>query len=199
MPTLLVINSSPVTDNSVTRPLVQQFVEGWKARNPEGRVIHRDIGRNPPPLLDEVTIGAFYTAPEARNAGQQRAVALSDELVDELVAADALVIGAPMHNFTVTGALKSYLDQVARVGRTFKYTDQGPEGLLADKPVYLITSSGGDYRPGAPAAALNHRDEMLRTVLGFLGLTDLHFVHAAGVAAGEAGVDEARAALAALA
>jgi FMN-dependent NADH-azoreductase len=196
MSKLLVINSSPLTDNSVTRPLVAQFVDRWCREHPGTEVVHRDVGRNPPPHLDEVTIGAFFTAPAERNPGQRQAIALSDTLVDELEAADALVIAAPMHNFTISAALKSYIDLVARVGRTFEYTDQGPVGLLKNRPVYVITSSGGSYGEGSPAAPLNHRDGLLKTVLGFIGLTDLHFIHAEGVAGGGEGVERARAAIA---
>jgi len=195
---LLVINSSPVTDNSNTRQLVERFVDAAGAAHPELTLTQRDLGRKAPPHIDEVMIGAYYTAPEQRDAAQQQAVALSDELVDELQAADALVIGAPMHNFSVTSSLKTWIDHVARVGRTFQYGANGPEGLLKGKKAYVLTASGGDYRPGSAAESYNHLDPYLRTVLGFVGITDVTFVNAVSVASGEEGRLSAEAQIAAL-
>lgn len=188
MSKLLVINSSPMTDNSHTRTLVSHFVDQFQLREDQIDVVHRDIGRNPPPHLDEVTIAAFYTPEEQRSPAQQQAVALSDQLIDELQAADAVVIGSPMHNFGVSSSLKTWIDHVARVGRTFHYTDQGPVGLLSGKQVYVVTARGGSYGDGSPAAAMNHQDAYLKTVLGFIGLSDVEFIHAEGVASGKQGL-----------
>lgn len=184
---LLVIQSSPVTDNSNTRQLVSRFLDAARGAQPELEVVERDLGRNPPPHIDEVMIGSYYTAPAERNDAQQSAIALSDELVDELLAVDTLVIGAPMHNFSITSSLKTWIDHVARVGRTFQYGANGPEGLVKGKKVYVLTASGGDYRPGSPAESYNHLDPYLRTVLGFIGLTDVTFVNAVSVASGDEG------------
>lgn len=195
---LLVINSSPLTDNSNTRQLVDRFVTAAGAAHTELQITRRDLGRQAPPHIDEVLIGAYYTAPEARNVGQQQAINLSDQLVDELLAADTLVIGAPMHNFSITSGLKAWIDHVARVGRTFQYGANGPEGLVKGKKVYVLTASGGDYRPGTPAESYNFVDPYLRTVLGFLGITDVTFINAVSVASGEQGRLDAEAQIEAL-
>jgi len=195
---LLVINSSPVTDNSNTRQLVERFVAAASAAKPALAITQRDLGRQAPPHIDEVMIGAYYTAPEQRNAAQQQALALSEALVDELLAADTLVIGAPMHNFSITSSLKTWIDHVARVGRTFQYGANGPEGLLKGKKAYVLTASGGDYRPGTPAESYNHLDPYLRTVLGFIGITDVTFVNAVSVASSEEGRRNAEAQIEAL-
>ncbi len=198
MSKLLVINSSPRTDDSSSRELVAHFVQLWQRQHPQAEVINRDLGRNPPPHIDEVTIGAYYTPEDARDDGQRQAVRLSDTLVDELQSADTLVIGSPMHNFSITSALKTYIDHVARVGRTFKYTDKGPVGLLADKKVFVISARGGRYGSDSPARGMNHQDTYLKTVLGFLGLTDVTFVNAEGLSAGEQGVKAAESEIEAL-
>ncbi|MEH6823748.1 MAG: FMN-dependent NADH-azoreductase [Motiliproteus sp.] len=191
MSNLLVINSSPVTDNSKTRELVCRFVERFRTKDESVEVLSRDLGRNPPPHIDEVMIGAYYTPGDQRNPAQQQAVALSDLLVDELLAADTLVIGSPMHNFSITSALKTWIDHVARVGRTFEYGANGPEGLVKGKKAYVISARGGNYGAGSPAAAYNHQDTYLKTVLGFIGITEVVFINAEGVASGEQGLQEA--------
>ncbi|MCW8885039.1 MAG: FMN-dependent NADH-azoreductase [Motiliproteus sp.] len=195
MSKLLVINSSPMTDNSNTRELVENFVNAWKIKHGESEVsvVQRDIGRTPPPHLDEVTIGSFYTPEDARNDAQNQAISLSDQLVDELEQADAVVIGSPMHNFSITSSLKTYIDHVARVGRTFNYTDNGPVGLLKDKQAFIISARGGRYGDGSPAAAMNHQDTYLKTVLGFIGIEDVTTINAEGVSSGDQGVQTAAA------
>ncbi len=196
MKKLLVVHSSPKSSQSVTRDLTAEFVEKWQSRNPEGEIVNRDVGINPPAHLTEETIGAFYTPAEQRTEAQNKALAVSDELIAELREADEIVIASPMHNFTITSGLKTWIDQVARVGETFQYTEQGPEGLLKDRPVYVITASGGDYRAHTPIAFLNHQDTYLKVALNFIGLQDIRLAQAAGVAAGEAPINEAREALA---
>ncbi len=195
MSTLLVIHSSPKSQQSVTRDLAADFVAKWQAANPQGTIVHRDVGINPPAHLTEETIGAFYTPEDQRTEAQQSALSLSDELIAELKAADEVVIGSPMHNFTITSGLKTWIDQVARVGETFAYTENGPQGLLQDRPVYIISASGGDYREHTPIAFLNHANTYLKVALNFVGLQDIRQVQAAGVAGGEDAVNEARAAL----
>lgn len=195
MKKLLVVHSSPKSSQSVTRDLTTEFVEKWQARNPEGEIVHRDVGINPPAHLTEETIGAFYTPAEQRTEAQNKALTVSDELIAELRDADEIVIASPMHNFTITSGLKTWIDQVARVGETFQYTEQGPEGLLKDRPVYVITASGGDYRAHTPIAFLNHQDTYLKVALNFIGLQDIRLAQAAGVAAGEAPINEAREAM----
>jgi len=193
MKTLLVIQSSPKSSQSVTRDLTARFVSQWQAKNPEGQVLNRDVGLNPPAHLTEETIGAFYTPEEQRSDAQKQALQLSDELITELRQADDLVIASPMHNFSITSGLKTWIDQVARVGETFQYTENGPQGLLKDRPVYVITASGGDYRANTPIAFLNHQDTYLKVVLNFIGLQDIRLIQAAGVASGETAINEANA------
>ena len=187
MTNILTLNGSPKTEGSVSRDLIERFVDKWRAEN-TASVVARDVGTTPPPHLDEATIGAFYTPEDARSDDQQARIAFSDELVGELEAADVIVIGAPMHNFGLPSGLKAWIDHVARVGRTFKYTENGPEGLLTGKKVYVLTARGGNYSESSPAHAMDHQAPYLRTVLGFLGLDDVTFIHAQGVAGGEDGI-----------
>ena len=141
-------------------------------------------------------IGAYYTAPEERDEGQQAAIALSDQLVDEIEAADIVVIGSPMHNFSITSGLKAYIDHIARVGRTFLYTENGPVGLLKDKKVYVLSARGGNYSEQSPAASMNFQDPYLQTALAFVGLSDVTFINAEGVASGDQGMLDAKSAIA---
>ena len=187
MTNILTLNGSPKTEGSVSRNLIERFVEKWRAQN-TANVVARDVGTTPPPHLDEATIGAFDTPEDARSDDQQARIVLSDELVGELEVADVIVIGAPMHNFGIPSGLKAWIDLVARVGRTFKYTENGPEGLLTGKKVYVLTARGGNYSEDSPAHAMDHQAPYLRTVLGFLGLDDVTFIHAHGVAGGEDGI-----------
>lgn len=198
MATLLVIHSSPKSSASVTRQLTNELVEKWLQANPTGHIIERDVGLNPPPHISETTINAFYTPEADRTEAQKAALLLSDQLIAELRQADAVVIGTPMHNFSVTSGLKTWIDHVARVGETFQYSSNGPEGLLADRPVYVVGASGGDYRAHTPIAFLNHQDNYLKVVLNFVGIQDIRLIQAAGVARGDAALVEARAQMEAL-
>lgn len=184
MKTLLAISSSPGLSQSHSRNLVQTFVDAFKKNVPKSAVMVRDLGEQPPPHLDEATIGAFYTPADLLNGEQKNTLALSDKLIEELEAADVIVIGAPMHNFSIPSGLKTYIDHVARVGRTFQYTENGPRGLLQGKKVFVLTTRGGDYSQ-APLAAFDHQEPYLRTVLGFIGLDDIEFVSCQGMAMGE--------------
>jgi FMN-dependent NADH-azoreductase len=184
MSTLLHINSSIRSNGSASRQLTAEFVQKWKAAHPDGRVVERDLASQPVPHLTEQTIGAFFTAAEARNADQAYAVRLSDQLVAEVMAADVIVIGAPMYNFSISSALKAWIDHIARAGVTFKYTETGPVGLLGGKKVYVFTSRGGVYSHG-PAKSMDFHETYLRGVLGFVGLDDVTFVHTEGLSLGE--------------
>lgn len=184
MSTLLHINSSVRNAGSVSRTLTAEFIEQWKAVHPADKIVERDLAANTVPHLTEQTMGAFFTPAEQRSAEQASAVKLSDQLVAELMAADVIVIGAPMYNFSVSSALKAWIDHVARAGVTFKYTESGPVGLLTGKKVYVFTSRGGVYSQG-PAKSMDFHETYLRGVLGFIGLTDVVFVHTEGLALGE--------------
>jgi len=179
MPTLLHIDSSPL-ESSVSRELTREYVKAWKAKNPAGNVITRDLSKGAPRPLDTAWIHASFTDPGARSPEQKAALAVSDELIAEVEAADEIVIGVAMHNFSIPSALKLWIDQVVRSGRTFSYASGGPKGLLSGKKATILSASGGSYEPGSPAAPMNHADPYLKTVLGFIGITDVSFVAAGG-------------------
>jgi len=187
MTQVLAITASPMPDTSVTNQLVAQFVDGWTASHPQTETTWRDVGLNPPPHIDAKTIGAFYTPEDSRTDDQADVIRLSDTLVAELERADLIVIGSPMHNFTISSGLKTWIDHVTRVGRTFKYTDEGPRGLLEGKKVFVLTARGGDYSQSGPVHHLDHQAPYLKTALGFIGLDDVTFVHAQGIAKGDDG------------
>jgi len=188
MTRLLSVTSSPVGEYSKSSALVHRFVDAWKHRSPPSEIIRRDVGATPPPHIDAEMIGSYYATAGDRSDAQRTALALSNELVDELMAADVIVVGAPMHNFGISSSLKTWIDHVARVGLSFRYTENGPEGLINGKKVYVITANGGTYSVGHPAYAMDHQTPYLKTVLGFLGMDDVTFIHAFGVSGGEEGV-----------
>jgi len=191
MTNLLVVTSSPKTGGSVSGDLVERFVAALEADTEVVRT-QRNVGLAPPPHLDETTIGAFYTPEDQHTPEQTEAVKLSDELIAEVEAADIIVVGSPMHNFGVSSGLKTWLDHIARVGKTFRYTKAGPEGLLGGKKVFVLSARGGDYSKTSPAHAMDQQEPYLKTVLGFLGLTDVTFIHAQGVNQGGESVDRAK-------
>jgi FMN-dependent NADH-azoreductase len=190
MTTILHINSSIRSAGSVSRQLSSEFVSKWKAANPGDVVIERDLARNPVPHLTEQMMGAFFTPADQRSPEQARTIELADALVAELLRADLIVLGAPMYNFSISSALKAWIDHVTRAGVTFNYTETGPVGLVTGKKVYLFTASGGVYSEGA-AQTMNFQETYLRAVLGFIGLTDVAVVRAEGLAMGEPSVDAA--------
>jgi FMN-dependent NADH-azoreductase len=185
MATLLYITISPRGDYSISRQLGHAAVQAWKARNPEGRVIERDLAKTPLTFVDLDWIAGAYSPPEHHNENHKRAIALSDELVAEVVAADEIIIATPMYNFAVPAALKAWIDHVVRAGKTFRYTAGGrPEGLLAgkNKKVVAIIASGGSYKE-AGLNALDHEIPYLRFIFGFMGITDIQFIQAGGTGA----------------
>ncbi|UZJ45364.1 NAD(P)H-dependent oxidoreductase [Marinimicrobium sp. C6131] len=181
MATLLQINSSLSGDDGHSSALSNKFVQRWRERNPGGKVIVRDLARHPIPHLDAERLHAFITPADKRTETQQDIVNYSDQLIDELKRADVIVFGVPMYNFGVPSTLKAYFDHIARSGETFRYTSNGPEGLLDDKPVYIFAARGGIYQ-GTDA---DSQTGYLNTFLGFIGLTETHFVYAEGLAMGE--------------
>lgn len=179
MSTLLHVDSSPL-ETSISRELAREFVKTWKSAHPTGTVLYRDLAANPPKPLDTAWIYSAFTPADARTPEQKAALAQSDELIAELLKADEYVISAAMHNFTVPSTLKLWIDQVVRVGQTFSYSAKGPEGLLKGKKATILTASGGIYAEGTPAAAANFVDPYLKTIFGFIGITDLKVVSAGG-------------------
>ena len=196
MRTLLEIRSSLFADQGESSRLADAYVAAWRATHPYARVIVRDLGAAPIPHLDAARVTAFGAAPHARSAADQAAVALSDTLIAELKAADEVVLGVPMYNFGIPSTLKAWIDHVARAGITFRYTEKGPVGLLRGKRVTVFASRGGLYA-GTPR---DTQTPYLRDVLAFLGLDDVEFVHAEGLAIGaaqkQAALDAAHAAIA---
>jgi FMN-dependent NADH-azoreductase len=191
---LLRIDSS-ARASSVTRQLTSEFVSAWKKENPNGQVRERDLSATSIPLIsDEWTTGA-HSDPNLLTPDQKQALSVSDVLLNELAAADVIVIGAPMYNFTISAPLKAWIDQIVRPGKTFAYSASGPHGLLQDKKVVVITSRGGAYAPGTFTAQFDFQEPYLRHVLNFIGLKDVTFIHAENQSKGELGVTSRSAAL----
>jgi len=200
MKTLLVINSSAAREGSVSRILVEEAVSRLQESHPFAKVVRRDLGANPVPHLAVDTLAGVRGVPTT--AAEQRARVLSDQLIAELRDADTIVIGAPMYNFGVTTGLRAWFDHVLRAGETFSYSEAGPKGLLGGKRVIVIESRGGLYSEG-PASAIDFQEPYLRHLLGFIGITDVTFVHAEKIGYGPdaraAALDGAKARIAELA
>jgi FMN-dependent NADH-azoreductase len=182
MKTLLHIDSSLFSTDGQSSRLAAKFVGQWLAAHPGARVIRRDLGAQPVPHLTAERFGAFLAKPEDRTPEQQAIAAESDALIDELKAADAIVLGLPLYNFGVPSTLKAYFDHVARAGITFRYAANGPEGLLRGKKVYVFAARGGAYL-GTPR---DTQTGYVRDFLAFIGLTDVEFIYAEGLNLGEA-------------
>jgi FMN-dependent NADH-azoreductase len=181
MPTLLHLDSSPL-EGSISRELTREFVRTWQNSRSDGTVIRRDLAANSPKPVDTTWIYSSHTPEASRTPEQKAALAPSDELIAELERADEYVIGVAMHNFSIPSVLKLWIDQVVRSGRTFAYAESGPQGLLRGKKATILAASGGVYEAGTPASALNFIDPYLKTILGFIGVTDVKFVNAGGAA-----------------
>ena len=186
MKTLLQIRSSLFSANGQSSQLAERFVAAWRAANPHGEVITRDVAAEPVPHLDAARFGAFLAKPGERTPEQQAVLDYSDRLIAELQRADVVVLGLPMYNFGIPSQLKAYFDHIARAGVTFRYTDKGSEGLLTGKRVYVFTARGGLYA-GTPA---DTETPYVRDFLAFLGLRDVEFVFAEGLAISPASKDE---------
>lgn len=186
---ILQINSSvrrlQDEQGSVSTRLANELTAGLRAANAGASLVVRDLALNPVPALDEATLGALFTPATARTPEQAARVALNDELIAELLAADVIVIGVPMINFNISAQLKNWIDAVARAGTTFKYTEAGPVGLVTGKKVYVVSARGGIHRDQPTDQVVPY----LRTVLGFLGMTDIDFVYAEGLNMGPEAAD----------
>ncbi len=181
---ILHIDSSPLGDRSVSRKLTAKILQELKEAHPNSQIVTRDLGTSPMPHLNGLTLGSFFTPPEQRNAALHEAVKLSDQAIDEVLKADIIVIGAPMWNFGIPSALKAWIDHIVRAGRTFRYGAAGPESLLPKgKKVIIVSSRGGVYSAG-PMKMMDYQETYLTAVLGFIGLTDISFVRAEGIAMG---------------
>jgi len=187
---ILHIDSSPRGERSHSRKLTHRFITDWKNAHPQDTVTYRDLGHHPVPHVDESWIAAAYSAPDTHSPEQQRAISVSDTLVDELLAADRYVFGVPMYNFSVPSTLKAYIDQIVRVGRTFAVNEQGYQGLVHGKKMLVITSSGGSYKPGTPTAGYDFQEPFLKAIFGLIGIKDITFIHADNMDRGDEGRKE---------
>ena len=178
MTTLLQINASIQGEKGQSSQLANRFVAGWQSRYPEGRVLRRDLAADPVPHLTAARFAAFLTPPEQHDAEQRAVAKFSDHLIEELRRADVLVLGLPMYNFGVPSQLKSYFDHIARAGHTFRYTAEGPVGLLTGKRAYVFAARGGLYQ----GTALDTQTQYVRDFLRFVGVSDVEFVYAEGLA-----------------
>ena len=177
---ILQINSSPRQDASQSTRLANQVVLRLRDSYSESTVTVRDLGRVPHPELDEAALGALFTPAEERTPEQAARVAQDDALIAEIQAADIVVLGVPMYNFGVSAQLKNWIDAISRAGVTFRYSEKGPEGLLKGKKAFVALTRGGRYR-NTPA---DTQVPYLKTVLTFLGIADIRFVYAEGLAMG---------------
>lgn len=184
MKNLLVLNSSILGNASVSRRLVEQAVERLQSLHPGLSVVQRDLGEQPVPHLTTARAGGITGQPATPD--EKEALALSDQLIAELRHADLLVIGAPMYNFSIATGLRAWFDHVIRAGHTFTYGESGARGLITGKRAIVVLSRGGDYSE-APANGFDFQEPYLKALLGFIGITDVAFVHAQKLAFGPEG------------
>lgn len=181
---LLHVDASILGANSISRQLSAAIVKRLHDANPELEVIYHDLGAEPIGHLTGAHLAAAQgVTPE--EPALQRDLALGQKALTDFLAADIVVVGAPMYNFSVSSQLKAWIDRISVAGKTFRYTDKGPEGLAGGKRVIVASSRGGFYGPQMPAAALDHQESYLRGVFGFFGITDLTFIRAEGVNTGQ--------------
>lgn len=186
MTQLLHIDSSILGNNSVSRQLTAQIVDSWRAAHPDTQVSYLDLAVNAPSHLSVDSLGFRMPPGGTLTDVQQRENALSEALVSQFLAADVIVVGAPLYNFTVPTQLKAWIDRVAQVGRTFSYTATGPVGLAGGKTVVIASTRGGAYSTSDAGNAMEHQESYLKTVFGFFGITDIRIVRAEGLAMGDA-------------
>jgi len=187
MTTLLQINTGIFGDGSQSTALANAFSEQYQSEHANTQVVVRDLINDPIPHLDANIIAAFASEEANRTAEQQAIVDASQALIDELDNADAVVLGLPMYNFNIPSQLKAYMDQVARAGITFRYTENGPEGLLRDKPVYVVAARGGFHE----GQVTDTQTDFIKTFFGFIGITQVEFIYAEGLNMGDEVKEEA--------
>jgi len=193
MKNILVIESSPRGNDSYSHQAARSIVNELQRRNPGAQVVFRDLGACPPPHVGQAFISGMHALPDHRTPEQAQALALSDVLIEELFAADTIVIAVPMHNFAPPSTFKAWIDHVVRAGRTFSYGAKGPEGLLEGKHAIIVLASGGVYS-NEQMKPFDFTEPYLRTVLGFIGIRDVDVVRVEGVANSAIGPEKALAA-----
>jgi FMN-dependent NADH-azoreductase len=197
MKNLLYVTASLWGPNSKSGLVGGEFLSAWQAANGPAHIVHRDLGTGAIPHLSGEHLKTWMAPPDQRSDREHTLARESDPLIEEIEAADVIVIATPMHNFAIPSTLKAWIDHIVRAGRTFRYTAEGrPEGLLKNKKVFVIAARGGIYTGDSPVKGLDFQEPYLRAVLGFIGLADVTFVHIEGQAIGpeaaEAGVARAR-------
>jgi FMN-dependent NADH-azoreductase len=181
---VLHIDSSPRGERSHSRQLTRALVQELTASQPDASVVYRDLGHQPVPPINEAWIAAAFSDPATYSPEMSQAIALSNQLVDELLAADVIVIGAPMYNFSIPSTLKAYIDQIVRAGRTFDPANY--QGLATGKKLFVLTARGsGGYGPGEQMEAMNFQDPYLKMIFDFIGITDVTFMHDEKTGAGD--------------
>ncbi len=193
MKNILLIESSPRGSDSYSHQAARSLVNELQQQHPGAPLVVRDLAQNPPPHVGRAFVSGLQVPPEQRAPEQATALALSDALIDELFAADTIVVAVSMHNFGVPSTLKAWIDHISRAGRTFSYGPNGPQGLLKGKRVILVLASGGVYSDG-PMKAFDFAGSYLQAVFRFLGITDISAVHVEGVAMSAIGPEKALAA-----
>ncbi len=198
MVNILHIDSSPRAERSHSRELSKEFVSGWRAAHPKDAIAYRDLGHYPVPHVDEAWIAAAFSPPETHTPELTEALRISDELIDEFLAADRYVFGVPMYNFNIPSTFKAYIDQIVRINRTFAIDAQGLRGLVEGKKAVIITARGSEYSATSPYAGYDFQEPYLRVIFGCIGLTDIQFINASSlneVDARTQSLSEARAAI----
>jgi FMN-dependent NADH-azoreductase len=198
MANLLFVASSLFGDGSQSRLIASELIDRWRQSHPRTTVVERDLAADGIPHLSQLAFAASLTPPRSRSAAEHEAAALADTLIEEVEAADVIVIAAPMYNFSIPSTLKAWIDHITRAGRTFRYGAAGAEGLLKGKKVFVVTGRGGVYSDDSPAKGMDFQEPYLRAMLGFLGL-DVTFIHVEGLKispeAAASGIERARKAI----
>ena len=190
MKNILLILGSPRGRASYSHQIGRRIVDDLKSRYPSAKVVVRNLTKEPLPEVSDAFVTGRLLAQDKRTAAEAHALALSDVLVGELMAADVLVLATPMHNFGISTSVKAWIDQIVRPGVTFSYSDKGPMGLVQGKKLILVLARGGVYSEG-PMKPYDFQEPYLRTVLGFIGMTDIEVIRIEGVAMGDDAVRNA--------
>lgn len=203
MTQILHLDTSPRGERSISRTLAKQFVSDWQSAHPDHTVVYRDIGHDPVPFVTEAWIAGAFTPPDQHTPEMAAAIQVSDQLVDEFLAADRYVFSLPMYNFGISANFKAYIDQIVRAGRTFAVDENGYKGLVHNKNAVFILAQGGTYPEGSPAQAYDLQTPYLKLIFGFMGITDIEFVYADNLMTGgevrEQSIAEAQSTLTAIA
>jgi len=199
MANLLFVSSSLFGDGSQSRLIASEFIDRWRQSHPRTTVVERELTAERIPHLSLAALAASMTPADTRSPAEHQAAALADALIEEVEAADVIVLAAPMYNFSIPSTLKAWIDHITRAGRTFRYGAAGAEGPLKGRKVFIITGRGGIYSDNSPAKGMDFQAPYLRAMLGFLGLDDVTFIHVEGLKispeAAASGIERARKAI----